>query len=67
MFGPMLFWMQAQICIENGGIVTQVCAFIHPGRVETEFLGETNKTSFEFLLSGKVPVCPSAATAFKRW
>ena len=30
MFCPMLFWMQAaQICIENGGIVTQVCTFIH--------------------------------------
>ena len=42
--------MQAQICIENGGIVTQVCAFIHPGRVETDFLGETNKTSFEFFV-----------------
>ena len=37
MFGPMLFWMQAQICKENGGIVTQVCTFIHLRRVKMNF------------------------------
>ena len=63
----------AQICIENGGIVTQVCTFIHlRGKGGIQFRKKkANKYNaanlIEFLSSRKMHVCPFAARGFKRW
>ena len=61
---PMLFWMQAQICKENGGIVTQLCAFIHLGLVESEFWGEFcfQENRFNWVLIVRESTCLSLIT-----